>query len=120
MDRKSIEKILVKEKPAQGAAQVCVHYYFLTFCSAQVAPTKNPPPQRWVRTTEQREGERERYPNRSELEGGLDQTAHGIESVVAALGVGERLAQVVQSRGDGDVVGDLELVEEFPGEATTG
>jgi len=31
VDNKSTKKILVKEKSAQEAAQVCVHYYFLTF-----------------------------------------------------------------------------------------
>ena len=56
---------------------------------------------------------------RSELEGGLDQAAHGVQAIVATLHVGVGLAQVVQSRGDRDVVGDLELVEEFPGVTTT-
>jgi hypothetical protein len=49
---------------------------------------------------------------RSELELGLDQTAEGIHAVGALLREG--LAQVVDGRGDRDVVGDLELVEEFP------
>jgi len=55
----------------------------------------------------------------SELEGGFDQAAHSVELVAAALGVHERSTQVVDSRGNRDVVGDLELVEEFPGVATT-
>jgi hypothetical protein len=53
VDIKPIQKILLKEKPAQEAAQVCVHYYLLTFRSGQVAPTKNPPPQRWVKEGKQ-------------------------------------------------------------------
>jgi hypothetical protein len=55
VDKKSTKKILLKQKPAQEAAQVCVHYYFLTFCSGQTAPTKNPPPQRWVKSADLKE-----------------------------------------------------------------
>jgi hypothetical protein len=54
VDKKSTKKILVKKKPAQEAAKVCVHYYLLTFRSGQAAPTKNPPPQRWVIEGKQR------------------------------------------------------------------
>ena len=60
---------------------------------------------------------KEPHKQRSELELGLDQTAHGVQAVGILLREG--LAQVVQSRGDRDVVGDLELVEEFPGVAGT-
>ena len=51
----------------------------------------------------------------SELELGLDQTAEGTQ----AIGIlsGERLAQVGDRRGDADVVGHLELVEQFISES---
>lgn len=55
---------------------------------------------------------------KSELECGLHKSTQSSEIVVGTL-VRERLAQVVDCRGNGDVIGDLELVEEFPGITTT-
>ena len=50
----------------------------------------------------------------SELESGLDQATERIDIVVCGI-VGVGLRQSGHSGSDSDVVGDLELVEEFPG-----